>query len=70
MAETAMLSATFEVSIPKSVRDAHRWQAGQEFAVIPKGSGILFVPVPERDALAGIAEGAATGDHRDRSDRF
>lgn len=70
MGETATLTATFDVSIPKSVREAHHWEAGQEFALIPKGSGILLVPVPERDALAGIAEGAATGDHRDRSDRF
>ncbi len=70
MAETATLSATFEVSIPKSLRETHRWEAGQEFALIPKGSGILLVPVPERDTLAGIAEGAATGDDRDRSDRF
>lgn len=70
MSDTATLSETFEVSIPKSVRDAHRWQAGQEFALIPKGTGILLVPVPERDVLAGIVKGTATGDERDRSDRF
>ena len=39
------------------------------FAFIPKGTGVLLVPVPKRDALKGIAHGAAASDYRDRSDR-
>ncbi len=69
MAETATLSAKFQISIPKAIRTAQHWEAGLTFAFIPKGTGVLLVPVPKREALAGIANGAAPGDYRDRSDR-
>jgi len=36
---------------------------------IPKGTGVLLVPVPKRDALNGLAKGASAEDYRDRSDR-
>ena len=70
MTETATLSSKFQISIPKAVRSAQHWEAGQIFAFIPKGTGVLLVPVPKREALAGLAEGAATDDYRDRSDRI
>jgi AbrB family looped-hinge helix DNA binding protein len=70
MSDTATLSAKFQISIPKAVRTARKWKAGQEFAFIPKGTGVLLVPVPEADALAGIAKGAKPADYRDRNDRF
>ncbi|RNJ50564.1 AbrB/MazE/SpoVT family DNA-binding domain-containing protein [Methylocystis hirsuta] len=70
MSDTATLSAKFQISIPKAVREARKWKAGQEFAFIPKGSGVLLVPVPERDQLAGIAKGANPENYRDRTDRF
>ncbi len=70
MSDTATLSAKFQISIPKAVREARKWKAGQEFAFIPKGSGVLLVPVPERDQLAGIAKGAKPENYRDRKDRF
>ena len=70
MAETATLSTKFQISIPKAVRSSRHWEAGQVFAFIPKGSGVLLVPVPDRDALAGLAEGAVPNDYRDRSDRL
>jgi AbrB family looped-hinge helix DNA binding protein len=70
MSDTATLSAKFQISIPKAVRSARKWKAGQEFAFIPKGTGVLLVPVPERKDLAGIAKGAKAKDYRDRNDRF
>lgn len=70
MADTATLSAKFQISIPKAVRTALRWQAGQEFVFIPKGTGVMLVPVPEASALAGIAKGAKATAYRDRSDRY
>ncbi len=70
MAETATLSPRFRISIPKAVRLAQRWEAGQVFAFIPKGTGVLLVPVPDRAALAGIAEGAVPNDYRDRPGRL
>jgi AbrB family looped-hinge helix DNA binding protein len=67
--DTAKLSSKFQISIPKSIRAAHRWQAGQVFAFIPKGEGMLLVPVPELQALSGLAKGANRRDYRERIDR-
>ena len=70
MTATATLSTKFQISIPKAVRDEQRWEAGQEFVFIPKGAGVLLVPVPALDQLAGIAAGARKTGYRDRKDRF
>jgi len=67
---TATLSSKFQISIPKTVREAQHWQAGQEFVFIPKGQGVLMMPVPELKQLAGIARGARTDNIRDRADRY
>ena len=66
---TARLSAKFQISVPKAVRSAHHWQSGQEFAFIPKGTGVLLVPVPKAEDLAGLARGAKPTGYRDRADR-
>jgi AbrB family looped-hinge helix DNA binding protein len=68
--ETAKLSDEFQISIPASLRAAKGWKPGQIFAFVPKGEGLLLVPVPEAETLAGIARGAPTDDYRDRADRF
>ena len=70
MSDTATLSKKFQISVPKAVRDAQHWQAGQEFVFIPKGAGVLLVPVPALDQLAGIVKGAKATDYRDRRDRY
>jgi len=70
VAATAKLSSKFQISIPKAVREAQAWEAGQLFVFIPKGKGVLVVPVPHREALTGIAAGADPHDYRDRNDRF
>ena len=67
---TATLSSKFQISIPKTVREEHHWKAGQEFVFIPKGKGVLVMPVPELNQLAGIAKGANKNDYRDRKDRY
>jgi AbrB family looped-hinge helix DNA binding protein len=67
---TATLSSKFQISIPKAVRDEAHWKAGQEFVFIPKGKGVLVMPVPELGELAGIAKGARKQDYRDRKDRY
>jgi AbrB family looped-hinge helix DNA binding protein len=69
MPATATLSSKFQISIPKSVREQQRWEAGQEFVFIPKGAGVLVIPVPEARQLAGIALGADRRNLRDRKDR-
>mgnify|MGYP001765860716 FL=1 len=70
MPETATLSSKFQISIPKAIRSAQHWEAGLTFTFIPKGTGVLLVPVPKREALKGLARGAATTEYRDRTDRF
>jgi len=66
---TATLSSKFQISIPKSIRTAQHWQAGQVFAFIPKAGAMLLVPVPSLDELKGMMPGANTQDYRDRTDR-
>ena len=70
MTATATLSSKFQISIPKSVREEQQWAAGQEFVFIPKGKGVLVMPVLERQQLVGIAKGARKDGYRDRKDRF
>jgi len=67
---TATLSSKFQISIPKALRDEQHWEAGQEFVFIPKGKGVLVLPVPKKEQLVGIAKGARIEDFRDRKDRF
>ena len=61
MAASATLSSKYQISIPKTVRDQQHWEAGQEFVFIPKGKGVLVMPVPELEQLAGLAKGAKRG---------
>ena len=70
MSDTATLSAKFQISIPKAVRTARKWKAGQEFVFVPKGTGVMLVPVPDAKDLIGIAKGATPDSYRDRDDRF
>jgi AbrB family looped-hinge helix DNA binding protein len=70
MTDAATLSSKNQVSIPKAVRDHLHWLPGQKLAFFPKGNGVLMIPIPNRDALAGIARGASVDNYRDRSDRY
>ena len=69
MTSVARLSSRFRISIPKRVREAQRWQAGQEFVFIPKGKGVLLMPAPTFEQLEGIVKGARNLSIRDRKDR-
>jgi AbrB family looped-hinge helix DNA binding protein len=70
MTATATLSSKYQISVPKAIRDDLHWKAGQEFVFIPKGKGVLLMPVPELEQLAGMAKGAKTEGYRERQDRF
>ncbi len=70
MPNTATLSKRFQVSIPEAIREARNWEPGQRFAFIPKGAGVLLVPVPERADLKGMAKGGRNTNLRDHADRF
>jgi AbrB family looped-hinge helix DNA binding protein len=70
MTATTTLSSKFQISIPKAVREKQHWKPGQEFVFIPKGHGVLMMPVPEKAELAGLAKGARKTGYRDRDDRY
>jgi len=42
--ETTRLSSEGQVIIPQSLREAHRWEVGQELIAIDMGDGILLKP--------------------------
>lgn len=65
---TAKLSSKFQISIPKALREPRRWRADQVFAFIPKGDGLLLVPVPTIGQLLGVARGARKAGYRGRTD--
>ncbi|HTR12737.1 MAG TPA: AbrB/MazE/SpoVT family DNA-binding domain-containing protein [Roseiarcus sp.] len=70
MSATATVSSKFQVSIPKEVRERLALRPGQKVAFIAKVEGVLMVPVPEREEIAGMARGANPEGYRDRNDRY
>jgi AbrB family looped-hinge helix DNA binding protein len=70
MTATSKISSKYQVSIPKAVRERLAWRPGQKVAFIAKGKGVLMIPVPDREALVGIARGANLDNYRDRNDRY
>ena len=70
MSATSKLSSKYQFSIPKAVRERLAWRPGQKIAFIDQGHSMLMIPVPDREALAGMAGGANTDNYRDRNDRY
>ena len=54
MSATATLTSKFQISIPKAIREQQNWKAGEEFTFIPKGQGVLLMPVPTIKQLADL----------------
>jgi AbrB family looped-hinge helix DNA binding protein len=69
MTAVAILSSKFQISIPKSVREAEGWMPGQKFVFLPKGAGFVLMPVPKSEDLAGSAKNANPDGYRDRQER-
>ena len=55
---------------PEDLRERMAWRPGQKIAFIAKADGVLMVPIPEREELAGMARGANPEGYRDRNDRY
>ncbi|MCP5407917.1 MAG: AbrB/MazE/SpoVT family DNA-binding domain-containing protein [Chromatiaceae bacterium] len=64
------LSSKFQLSIPKTIREQMHLQAGQKFAIIPKGDTIVLAPIHPLDAMRGVLKDADTSNYRDRTDRL
>jgi len=67
---TATLSSKFQLSLPKSLREAMHLQPGQQFELIQTGEIIQMVPKTSIGELRGRARGANAEGYRDRKDRF
>jgi len=67
---SATLSSKFQLSIPKAIREQMRLQAGQKFAIIPKGDTIVLAPIRPLAEMRGRLKGADPSDYRDRTDRL
>jgi AbrB family looped-hinge helix DNA binding protein len=70
MAATATLSTKFQISVPKSVREAEGWEPGQKIAFIPRNGGVMLVPVPDLEDIMGSLPDADPSNYRDRDDRY
>jgi AbrB family looped-hinge helix DNA binding protein len=64
------ISSKYQVLIPKAVRERMAWRPGQKIAFIAKADGVLMVPIPAREELAGMARGANPEGYRDRNHRY
>lgn len=63
------LSSKYQIAVPKAIRTELGLEAGQQFAVIPKGSVIELVPLRSLEAARGMLRGADASDYRDHTDR-
>ncbi len=63
------LSSKYQIAVPKAIRTELGLEAGQRFAVIPKGAVIELVPLRSMDSARGMLRGADGSDYRDRADR-
>jgi AbrB family looped-hinge helix DNA binding protein len=53
--QTTRLSNKGQVSLPKSVRDAHHWSAGTEFEIEDRPEGVLLRP-KKHVAITNVSE--------------
>lgn len=65
--ETIRVSTKGQIVIPKDIRQAHNWQAGQELMVVDTPAGVLLKPVspfkPTTLAEIKAKKTAYTGPH-------
>lgn len=65
---TSVLTSSLRVCIPKALIEAQGWSVGQALVFIPKGKGLLIMPVPDIEDLRGLAKGSVTREYRAHSD--
>ena len=63
------LSAKFQISIPKDVREEMGLKPGQKFEFLRIGRTLKLVPQPRMEDLFGIGRGANPIGYRERNDR-
>ena len=65
----ATLSSKFQISIPKEIREAMDFKAGQQLTFLRVGKSLRLVRVRKMEEFIGMTKGANTDDYRDRSTR-
>ena len=69
---SAKLSSTYQLAIPKSIRESMHLKAGQQFTIIARGNIIEMVPIRSiaeaRGSFSDI-KGYHSDDYRDRRER-
>ena len=65
----ATLSAKFQISIPKDIREEMGLKPGQKFEFLRIGRTLKLVPQPRMEDIFGIGRGANPDLYRDREDR-
>lgn len=68
--QVATISAKYQISIPKQIREEMHIQAGQQFIFIPKGNSLYLVPKRKIEQVKGLLKGANATNIRNREDRF
>ncbi|MGB4116170.1 MAG: AbrB/MazE/SpoVT family DNA-binding domain-containing protein [Polaromonas sp.] len=63
----ATLSSKFQISIPKDIREAMDFKAGQQLTFLRVGKSLRLVRVRKMEDFIGMTKGANTDDYRDRS---
>lgn len=67
---SATLSSKFQLCLPRSIREQMQLQAGQKFAIIPKGDTIVLAPIRALNEARGMLKGVDPNGYRDRGERL
>ncbi len=62
----ATISSTYQVVIPKQVRENFHLKLQQKLTVIEKDKMLILIPPTSLDSLRGIAAGARIDNYRDK----
>jgi AbrB family looped-hinge helix DNA binding protein len=65
----ATISANFQISVPKKIREQLHIKPGQQFVFILRGNCLELVPKRDMKEMRGLLAGANTENIRDRNDR-
>ena len=68
--QIATISAKFQISVPKKIREQLHIKPGQLFIFVLKGECLELVPKRDIKAMKGVLRGANTKNIRDRGERI
>ena len=66
----ATLSSKFQISIPKEIREAMNFKAGDQLGFLRVGKSLRLVRVRKMEDFTGMTKGTNTDDYRGRHTRL